>query len=121
MTFYETLDQGRAFLLLLYAGMAAVALYDLTALFRAHTRAPAAWLADIAWCALVCALCACALALGGAAGVRLYAVLGLCLGALVYSCGLRAAALWLFHFCAGRKKKRGRRIPSEQESGREES
>ena len=66
-------------------------------------------------------VCACALALGGAAGVRLYAVLGLCLGALVYSCGLRAAALWLFHFCAGRKKKRGRRIPSEQESGREES
>ena len=35
MTFYETLDQGRAFLLLLYAGMAAGALYDLTALFRA--------------------------------------------------------------------------------------
>ena len=93
MIFFETAGQSRIFLLLLYAGFGAGVLFDL---MQAARRISPRWLRpvwDVLWCLMAGAACALALALGGEHVLRLYALLGLCCGAGVYSLGLRRAFL----------------------------
>lgn len=94
MTFFETSGQGAVFLLLLYAGAASGVLYDLIAPFRRRAPRPAAILLDAAWCLLTAGLCFFALTLGGEKEMRIYALLGLCCGAGVYSLGVRRLGQW---------------------------
>lgn len=91
MTFFETAGQAAIFLMLLYAGAAAGITYDLLSPLRRHAPRPLAILLDGVWCALTGALCFFALALGGESTLRLYALLGLCCGAGIYSLGVRTA------------------------------
>lgn len=101
MTFFEASGQGRAFLLLLYAGAGAALCYDLIAPLRRHSPP---WLRpalDGIWCLLTGWLCFLALAMGDQGALRLYALLGLCCGAGIYCLGVRRAALALL----GRIKK----------------
>lgn len=103
MTFFETAGQARCFLLLLYAGFASGALYDILRLPR---RGLPRWLGaalDVVWCLLTAAACALSLAVGGEGKARLYALLGLCCGAALYSLGIRAAVLGVAH---GWKRKK---------------
>lgn len=89
MTFFETAGQAAIFLMLLYAGAAAGITYDLLSPLRRRAPRPLAMLLDGVWCALTAALCFFALALGGEGKLRLYALLGLCCGAGIYSLGVR--------------------------------
>ena len=52
MTFFETANQSRLFLLLLYAGTAAGVLYDGCALVRRKCPRPLCVLCDAAWALL---------------------------------------------------------------------
>ena len=94
MIFFETAGQARGFLLLLYAGFFSGALYDLLRLPRRRLPRPLRPLPDLAWALLTAAACALALAAGGETKARLYALLGLCCGGLIYCLGLRAALGW---------------------------
>ena len=94
MIFFETAGQARGFLLLLYAGFFSGALYDLLRLPRRRLPRPFRPLPDLAWALLTAAACALALAAGGETKARLYALLGLCCGGLIYCLGLRAALGW---------------------------
>ena len=89
MTFFETAGQAAIFLMLLYAGAAAGITYDLLSPLRRRAPRPLAMLLDGIWCVLTAALCFFALALGGEGKLRLYALLGLCCGAGIYSLGVR--------------------------------
>ena len=90
MIFFETSGQARGFLLLLAAGLAAGAGYDLIGLARRRVPRWAGALLDGLWCLLAAAACALALALSGEARLRLYALLGLACGGLLHALGLRA-------------------------------
>lgn len=92
MIFFETARQARVFLLLVYAGFLSALLYDAAAFVR--RRSPR-WLRpvwDVIWCLAAGLMCALALALGRESSARLYALLGLCCGAGIYTLGLRRAA-----------------------------
>ena len=89
MIFFETAGQARTFLLLLYAGFGAGLLYDALALVCRRFPAWARAGADVVWCLLTACACAAALAAGGERAARLYALLGLCCGGLLYALGLR--------------------------------
>ena len=101
MIFYETQGQAEAFLLLLYAGFGAAALYDLLRLPRRRVPALLGAALDVFWCLFAGTACALALSFGGEGRARLYALLGLCCGAGVYCLGVRALVL-----CAARFLKR---------------
>ena len=89
MIFFETAGQARTFLLLLYAGFGAGLFYDALALVCRRFPAWARAGADVLWCLLTTCACAFALAVGGERAARLYALLGLCCGGLLYGLGLR--------------------------------
>ena len=91
MIFFETAGQARGFLLLLAAGLLAGAAYDLLGLAGRLLPRWARPLMDGLWCLLAAADCTLALALGGERRVRLYALLGLACGWLLYAWGVRAA------------------------------
>ena len=90
MIFFETAGQARGFLLLLCAGLAVGAAYDLLSLARRRAPRWGAALLDALWCLLAAAACTLALALNGEGRLRLYALLGLACGAGLYALGLRA-------------------------------
>ncbi len=102
MIFFETAGQARTFLLLLYAGFGAGLLYDALALVCRRFPAWARTGADVLWCLLTACACAFALAVGGERAARLYALLGLCCGGLLYALGLRrmlqACVRWMKRF-----------------------
>ena len=104
MIFYETRGQAAAFLLLLHAGIISAVFYDV---FSCLGRRAPAWVCavlDICWALLSAALCALALSLGGENHLRLYALLGLCCGAGIYSLGVRALILSFVKRIKSRKK-----------------
>ncbi|MBR6184768.1 MAG: hypothetical protein IKQ41_00730 [Clostridia bacterium] len=105
MIFYETRGQAESFLLLLYAGFAAGALYDL--LHIPHRRLPKCLGAalDILWCLFAAIACGLALSLGGEGRVRLYALLGLLCGGGVYCLGVRALILGIALFFKNRRNR----------------
>ena len=90
MIFFETAGQARGFLLLMAAGLLAGAAYDLLGLAGRLLPRWARPQMDGLWCLLAAAACALALALGGEARLRLYALLGLACGGLLHALGLRA-------------------------------
>ena len=102
MTFFETSGQAHTFLLLLRAGLGAGIAYDVIAPLRRRAPRPLAALMDVIWCALVCALCALSLMIGGEGRMRGYAILGLCCGGAVYLLGVRRVMAWAFR--KGREK-----------------
>lgn len=123
MTFFEASGQAAVFLMLLYAGAAAGVTYDLIAPLRRRVPGTLGAVLDGLWCLWTAALCFLALALGGEGAFRLYALLGLCCGAGIYTLGVRqlAKGLWalgqkmrLFRW-GGRKTLSPRRISSLRE------
>lgn len=86
--FHETAIQGRVLLLLLLAGMAAGAGYDLLSPLRRRFPAWAGAILDIGWCLTAAALALLALALGGESRARPYAALGLLCGGGLYFLGI---------------------------------
>ena len=90
MIFFETAGQARTFLLLLYAGFGAGALYDLLALPRRRLPRLIQPALDALWCLVTGGAAALALAAGGEHSFRLYSLLGLACGAAVYGLGIRA-------------------------------
>ena len=117
MTFFETAGQSFAFLLLLYAGMAAGVLYDVFAVLRHRLPMFAGGVLDVVWCLLATALCGLGLALGGEGRVRLFALLGLCCGGGIYCLGVRRAINALARGVKSRKNLPGRRNPPERDEG----
>lgn len=103
MIFFETAGQTRTFLLLLYAGFAAGALYDLLALPRRRLPRLVQPALDALWCLLTGGAAALALAAGGEHTFRLYSLSGLICGAAVYGLGIRALLRGLMRFF--KKKK----------------
>lgn len=94
MIFFETANQCRVFLLLLYAGFFSALLYDLLRPLRGVLPRLLRFLPDVVWCLLTAASCALALAIGGESQARLYALLGLCCGAGIYCLGVRTVFLF---------------------------
>ena len=80
-------EQGRIFLLLLPGGMALGALFTLGGRLRRYGRV-LSWAAD-ALCALLAAALMWAAAFLGGDGLRLYALLGLLLGAALWRAGIQ--------------------------------
>ena len=103
MIFFETAAQTRIFLLLLYAGFGAAALYDAVRLARRHLPRWTWPPLDVLWCMLTAAACAAALAAGGESRARLYALLGLCCGGGIYCLGLRSLLLGLHRWIKKRR------------------
>lgn len=103
MNFYEARGQASVFLLLLYAGFGAAALYDAFRLLSKYLPSYLEAAVDLIWCLLTGTACALALSIGGEERARLYALLGLCCGAGIYCLGVRTLgrSVWLFF-----KKKR---------------
>ena len=95
MIFFETANQCRVFLLLLYAGFFSALLYDLLRPLRGVLPRLLRFLPDVVWGLLTAASCALALAIGGENQARLYALLGLCCGAGIYCLGVRTAFLFI--------------------------
>ena len=93
MIFYETRGQAEAFLLLLYAGFASAALYDLLRFPRRYLPKALAPALDLLWCLFAGAACALALSFGGEGRARLYALLGFLCGGGLYALGVRALIL----------------------------
>ena len=105
MIFYETRGQAEAFLLLLYAGFASAALYDLLRIPRAFLPKWLGAALDILWCLFAGAACALALSRGGEGRARLYALLGLLCGGGVYCLGIRTLFLGIIrHFKKNKKQ-----------------
>lgn len=109
MIFFETAGQARTFLLLLYAGFGAGLFYDALALVCRRFPVWARAGADVLWCLLTACACAFALAVGGERAARLYALLGLCCGGLLYGLGLRR----LLQGCARWTRRFRKNVPAE--------
>ena len=105
MIFFETAGQARTFLLLLYAGFGAGALYDLLALPRRRLPRFVQPALDALWCLITGCAAALALAAGGEHTFRLYSLLGLVCGAAVYGLGIRTILRGLARFFRRKKGK----------------
>jgi len=86
-------QQGRTFLLMLLCGAAMGLAVQLAGLLHQRNR----WwgMAADLLCALLLALALGAILLRSGEGLRLYGLLGLCIGALLYIAGPGAAVQWL--------------------------
>ena len=86
----STVNQGYAFLIMLYAGIAIGLLYDSFRLLRRLSRAKSfiTGVLDAAFWLTACAVAIVALYYACEGEVRLYAIAGLGLGALLYALGL---------------------------------
>ena len=104
MIFRETALQGRGFLLLLCAGLAAGVLYDGLTLLRRWIPPGPGTAADILWGVLVSAMGTLALAAAGEQKARLYALLGLALGGAIYAAGIHRALAGAARFLKKRIK-----------------
>ncbi len=91
-------QQGRSFLMMLLAGAAAALLIHLTGALHRISRM--AGLAGDALCALLVSLVVSQAAMWSG-GLRLYGLLGLCIGLTLYLCG----AAPLLHMAAGLVQK----------------
>ena len=114
MTFYETANQPRLFLLLLCAGMATGAAYDLAGIVRRRAGSFLGTLTDVFWCVGAAALCFAALFVCSAHQFRLFAPLSMALGAAVYGLGVRQVGKALFFLVSGRKNQPRRRNSSPE-------
>ena len=92
-------SQGRAFLLMVLLGAALALGIQLAGGFH-HRKAWLGMCADVL-CVLLLAPALCQALLASGDGLRLYALLGLCIGGALYAAGIAPAVGWI-----GRKLKR---------------
>ena len=113
--FFETRDQALIFLALLYAGAVSAVLYDLLGLVRRRAGKLMTALLDVFFFVSMAVLCAPLLAASGQDGLRMYALLGVVCGALLYSLGLRALARAAFRYWTGKNRApRRKRAPRDE-------
>ena len=86
-------SQGRTFLLMVLLGALLALGIHLAGLF--HRQNPWLGMAADLLCVLLLALALCRLLLTTGEGLRLYALLGLCIGAALYAAGIAPAAGWV--------------------------